>query len=151
MRLIYFCWLVAGLLFVSGVTAQDYVGLTEKAVQLRLKKETRDRSHVLGAVKTYIGSRSRTVDLQLNCDSTGLCYAEQYLCKDESSALQWQSKILAKKEYGWQKLNENQHVSSMDRQLLLESYRSEQFWIVQVLRTNWSPLQYQLLFSNEIK
>jgi hypothetical protein len=73
------------------------------------------------------------------------------LCKDESAALQWQKKILAQKEFGWQKLNENQHVSVMERQLLLEIYRAERYWVVQVLRTNWSPLQYRLLFSNETK
>ncbi len=157
MRLMCLFGLLVGLLPFE-LAAQNYVGLTEKKVQSRLKKETRksdraDRMAVQtpGSSKTFSGSRSRSVDLQLSCDSAGVCYSEQYLCKDESAALQWQKKILAQKEFGWQKLNENQHVSVMERQLLLEIYRAERYWVVQVLRTNWSPLQYRLLFSNETK
>ncbi|MFM8806894.1 MAG: hypothetical protein ACKOD1_05975 [Sphingomonadales bacterium] len=141
----------------SVLRAQDYVGLTVQQLQVRLKKESRPRqqpsrslSPSFATKEIYRAAVSTAIDLQLGCDSTGLCFAEQYLCEDESAALACERKILAKKEYGWQALNENQHVSSMERQRLLEIYRHESFWVVQVLRTNWSPLQYQLLFSSTL-
>lgn len=141
-----------------SVSAQDYVGLSVKEAQRRLKKETRSQQPAQRSIPPFAASQetlsgvlSSSTDLQLACDSTGVCYAEHYLCADEPSALQRVRKILAKKEYGWQALNENQYVSSMERQRLLEIYRQDSFWVVQVLTTDWSPLQYRLLFSNENK
>lgn len=135
---------------------QDYVGLFEKEAQSRIKTETRYRkekkrspwqsSNEQKIVATPVAA---TVELRLLFDSTGQCYAEEYWCKDEPTAQQWLNKTLNKKTYGWRALNENQHVSSIDRQRLLEIYTHEKYWIVQVLRTNWSSLQYQLLFSND--
>lgn len=139
------------------VRAQDYVGLSIKQIQARLKKETHSRQQASRLLapgsatkETLRAAVSPAIDLQLGCDSTDLCFAEQYLCADEPAALECLRKILDKKEYGWQALNENQHVSSMERQRLLEIYRHESFWVVQILRTNWSPLQYQLLFSSTL-
>jgi hypothetical protein len=141
----------------SQLGAQDYVGLRVKEAQGRLKKEMRPRQQASRSLppasatkETLTAAVSAAVDLQLGCDSAGFCYSEQYLCADEPSAMECLRKIVAKKEYGWQALNENQHVSSMERQRLLEIYRHESFWVVQVLRTNWSPLQYQLLFSTTL-
>lgn len=152
--------IISSLFFVClafQVRAQDYVGLTVRQIQARLKKETRPRQQAIRFLsptsvtkETYRAAVSQAIDLQLGCDSSDFCFAEQYLCADEPAALECQRKILDKKEYGWQALNENQHVSSMERQRLLEIYRHESFWVVQVLRTNWSSLQYQLLFSSTL-
>lgn len=156
MRLPY---LLTGLLTVGlyfTVPAQDYVGLSTKEVQRLIQRQTRQRQrpqHVLppspGAVEVFSGVLSAATDIRLSCDSLGRCYAEQYLCTTESSALDWLQRILSKKEYEWRPLNQNQQVSNQARQRLVEIYRSEHCWVVQVLRTDWSPLQYQLLFSNK--
>jgi hypothetical protein len=140
------------------VRAQEYVGLGVKEVQSRLKKEARLRQQpgrslppATSAKEMFTAVVSTAIDIQLSCDSAGLCFAEQYLCADEPSALQCLRKILSKKEYGWRPLNDNQHVSTMERQRLLEIYHHhETFWVVQILRTDWSPLQYQLLFSTTL-
>ncbi|MFM7645926.1 MAG: hypothetical protein ACKO41_04340 [Sphingomonadales bacterium] len=149
---------LVGILCLSAVTkAQDYVGLSVHELQGRLQKQIRRQQqpkHALltlaGTLETFTGVISPAIDIQLHCDSTGHCTAEQYLCLDEATAMQYLQKILAKKEYGWQPLNANQHVSVMERQRLLELYRLEDFWVVQVLLTNWSPLQYRLLFSTSV-
>lgn len=140
----------------TEATSQQYVGLGEKDVLGKLKKETRSFQQEQPAIesgsttpKRFSGSRAKDVTIEVLCDSVGICYAEKYICSTERSALQWQKKILAVKEMGWQKLNENQHVSNQDRQRLLEMYKQDLFWVVQVLRTNWSPLQYQMLFSDQ--
>lgn len=136
--------------------SQQYVGLDEKEVLVKLKKETRSFQQEQRTIEArpntplrFSGSRAKDVTIEVLCDSAGICYAEKYICSTESSALQWQKKILVVKELGWQKINENQHVSSQDRQRLLEMYKQDLFWVVQVLRTNWSPLQYQMLFSDQ--
>lgn len=141
----------------TGVNAQDYVGLPAKDAQQRLQKETRRHRQpkysllpLAGTTKTFMGVVSSAVELQLHCDSSGFCTAEQYICTDEASAMQSLQKILSKKVFGWQPLNANQHVSKMEQQRLLEIYKMDDFWVVQVLLTNWSPLQYQLLFSNSV-
>lgn len=157
-RLLFTVGLLAAGIF-GGVSAQDYVGLSTKEAQRRLQKQIRPRQQpnrawqaaptLQGTLAVYTRTLSLTADLRLSCDSLEICYAEQYFCKDEVTALDWQRKILLKKEYEWQALNENQHVSNMERQRLLEIYRGDTYWVVQVLRTDWSPLQYQLLFSNQ--
>ena len=113
--------------FNRSVTAQDFVGTQ----------------------KTPARTKFRQIELQLSYDSAGVCYAEKYICKTAASAQQKQQKILSRSAYGWKKLNENQYVSLPEKQRLLEIYRLEQTWVVQVLLTNWSPLQYQMLFPSE--
>jgi len=144
------------LCFPCGAWCQDYVGLSMPAAKGRLKKEIRPRHRATRSLLPLLASQeilggmlTSSIDIQLGFDSTGVVYAEHYLCADEPSALQRLRTILSKKEFGWLPLNENQHVSSMKHQRLLEIYKHETCWVVQVLRTDWSPLQYRLLFSNE--
>jgi hypothetical protein len=155
MRTFYLSWILLVLLPL-GAKAQHYVGLGEKELRAKLKKETRRFQQEAPSVNKpsentfrFTAMRSKRVSMELLCDSAGSCYAEKYISRQESDALLWQKKILSAKEYGWQKLNENQHISFQERQRLLEVYRQDSLWVVQVLRTGWSPLQYQMLFSNQ--
>jgi len=155
MRTFYLSWILLALLPL-GAKAQHYVGLSEKELHTKLKKETHRYQQEAPSVnepseKTlhFTAIRSKRVSMELLVDSAGICYAEKYISSQESDALHWQKKILSAKEYGWQKLNENQHISYQERQRLLEVYRQDSLWVVQVLRTGWSPLQYQMLFSDQ--
>lgn len=147
---------IMGLQLLATALAQDYVGLSKEAARALVKKEWGARALKSATViikeapynetLSLMVSKDHPGKLKLGFDSSGVCVAEKYLFDTEDKALQKLSEVLRKSAYGWKRLNGNQQVSAFSYQRLLEVYESKEGWITQVLQTNWSQIQYSLLF-----
>jgi len=149
-RLLFCCCL----LFSLQVNAQGYIGKSKKKVEKALARYeagtdfeqpviTLTDTSIVMVVKTKAGASTR---FNYFFDAKGTCRAEQVIASCDSCYRKYLDAVLAQTaKYHWQKINENQYISSYREKRVLELPAEPTDYSYVILRTNWTKALYAML------
>ena len=138
-----------------AVTAQEYLGKTKPELRKELKEytSTSGKAQLLTETDSTIvilpkEDAIRPVTYIYSFDKAGKCNFEKVTtsCKEcFEESLQY---VLAKKQYEWKKINENQYASKYEAHLMLELPPDDGIYYFTIFPMNWSREMYDLLLKN---
>jgi hypothetical protein len=108
--------------------AQQYLDLSQKQTLLLQKKDKKNKP-------------------TLHFDEKGRCDIEGYQFVSKTDFEKKLQQILDIQSYEWIKINENQFVSNLKGQRLIEFFDEAAPYQVRILRTAWSRELYELLLK----
>lgn len=143
--------LFTGLLIIlcTGIAAQERIGQSRNRLEQYLKSAYPGISYQYSAAKDSLQlSPENEIRLIFTFDDSGSCTGETTITRCDSCLNGLLNAVLAKKKYGWKKINENQYVSRFEDYLMIELFPDEKTFSFSVLHTTWSRELYDLLMKN---
>jgi hypothetical protein len=141
------------LLFTVSAFSQNRINLTRAQVKEeisvfttgkeKMQVETRESDSTLEYSLRSPGTIA--TDLVYVFDRNGKCRMEKVIVYCDTCLTEYLQPILEKKEFQWNKINENQYVSSYEKKLLLELPLGESERSFIILRADWTEKLYNLL------
>jgi biopolymer transport protein ExbD len=124
----YLSLIILCLVSSTQLKAQQYLDLSQKQTLLLQKKDKKNKP-------------------TLHFDEKGRCDIEGYQFVSKTDFEKKLQQILDIQSYEWIKINENQFVSNLKGQRLIEFFDEAAPYQVRILRTAWSRELYELLLK----
>jgi hypothetical protein len=132
--------------------SQGYIGKSRqkiiKGLTKYLEKDSVTNSPIKESADAIVLSvndpKLKQVDFIYYTNSLNKCIAEKVIARCDTCYTKFTNNILADKNYGWKKVQDNLYVSKYNKKLQLELYKEDQFTYV-IRKTNWTKEEYNRL------
>lgn len=137
----------------AGTRAQHFIGKSKKKVEQQLRRQIRQHDSLQitltdegGQLRYRIAPvRVQAAETVYTFDKRGRCRSEKVTASCDSCFKKFLGHALAQKKIGWEKINENQYISSYASRMLIELSPEENNYSYTIHRVDWSREQYALM------
>lgn len=136
--------------------SQNFIGKTKIQVKKKLQHQIA-KGNSLSATLTdkdsvvlysISGKDAYPADFIYGFSKSGKCQSEKLITGCDSCFTRYLTATLAKKKYGWKKINENQYVSGYAYRMMIELPAESKELFYTILRTEWTKELYDMLTGN---
>ncbi len=138
------------LLMASGaLNAQEFINMPYGKAEASLRKAYPADSHptVYPKKDSILVQVNNLTQLIYVFDGKGLCMTETVITRCDSCHDGFLKTILDKKKYGWKKINENQYISRIEDNMMIELFPEGEIRTISLLRADFTREIYDLLLK----